>query len=369
MVSTYPLISCSNSSQSQMPKHAPYPPTVAGLGGRPTITLDDPIVAVFLVLFVIGAAMHMTILQVNLRRGKKFIMSGMLFGFCMARITACTMRLIWSTHPTDISVAIAAQIFVAAGVLLLFIVNLIFSQRILRACHPGFAWTTWFSTVFKVYYATIVIMIIALITCTVQSFYTLNTNTRRIDRDVQRVGVVYFTISAFLPFPLMALNYLLPYNTRIDKFGEGRFRSKIAIVLFTSFILTLGAAFRAGISFVPRPASNPAWYHSKACFYIFNFTIEIVVVYLFAFIRVDKRFHVPNGARAVGNYKGNGIIAIKDEPMSPTVMGRVNTEEEFFDGEDEGELRTENELADRRPREDRPHLDYNRPQSYVREMV
>lgn len=351
---------------------------MAGLGGQPTTSLDDPIIAVFLVLFIIGAVMHMTILQVNLRRGKKFLMSGMLFGFCMARIAANVLRLVWSTHPRNISVAIAAQIFVAAGVLVLFIVNLIFAQRIIRASHPEFAWSRWFSIAFIVYYASIVIMIIALITCTVQSFYTLNTNTHRIDRQVQLVGVTYFTVAAFLPIPLMVLCYLLPRSTRVDKFGHGRFRSKIEIVLFTSLILTLGAAFRAGIAYVPRPAATPAWYHSKACFYIFNFTIEIVVVYLFAFMRVDKRFHVPNGSSRAGDYvRDNGRERVNEESQPRNVLDRVITnEEEFFDdGEEEGRQTEE------RPRDEwgnsvemgpsRPHLDHHqsKPQSYVRGMV
>jgi hypothetical protein len=310
-------------------KHAPYPPTTAGLGGQPTKGLDDPITSVFLVLFVFGAVMHMVILQVNMRRKKKFIMSGLLFGFCMARIVACTMRLVWSTHLLNVSIAIAAQIFMAAGVFLLFIVNLVFAQRILRASHPEFAWAKWFSIMFKLYYASLILMLIALITCTVQAFYTLSTNTKRIDRNVQLAGGTYFAVAAFLPFPLMAINYLLPRKTRVDKFGTGRFRHKVCIVLFAAFLLTLGAAFRAGIAYVPRPARNPAWYHSKACFYTFNFTIEIIVVYVYAIIRVDKRFHVPDGSRAPGDYARDGV---KDGPINPiTVIDMVNDEEEFFD--------------------------------------
>jgi hypothetical protein len=280
------------------------------------------------VLFAMGAIIHMGILQHNRRRGKKFIMSGLLFGFCMARIVACTMRLVWSTHLHDISIAIAAQIFVAAGVLLLFIVNLIFAQRIMRATHPEFGWKNWFSVIFKVYYASIIIMLIALIICTVQAFYTLSYYTRRIDRDVQRVGSTYFAVAAFLPIPLMTINYLIPRKTRVDKFGTGRFRSKVHIVLIVAVLLCLGASFRSGITYVPRPVADPAWYHSKVCFYIFNFAIEIIVVYLFAIIRVDKRFYVPDGSKAAGGYARDGV----KEQWSPTsVLERVMSEEIFFD--------------------------------------
>ena len=312
----------------QGPKGPPYLPTTAGLGGMPTKSLDDPICAVFLVLFVIGAATHMTILQINLRRKKKFVMSGLIFGFCMARITTMTMRMVWASYPHDISVAIAAQVFVAAGVILLFIINLIFAQRIVRASHPHWAWAKWFSVAFKLYYASIVVMLVALITCTVQSFYTLSRNTRRIDRDVQLVGGTYFAVAAFLPIPLLSLRVIIPDRPPIEKFGHGRFRTKILVLLFSSALLTLGAAFRAGINYVPRPQKNPAWYTSKACFYIFNFTIEIIVVALYAIIRVDKRFHIPDGSHGPGDYTN---MSKNGTARRSSFADIINNEEQVFD--------------------------------------
>lgn len=247
----------------------------------------------------------------------------MLFGFCIARITTCTMRLVWSTHLTNVSVAIAAQVFVSAGVLLLFIINLIFAQRILRASHPNWAWAKAVSVAFKLYYASIVAMLIALIAATVQSFFTLSHSIRKHDRDVQLVGATYFAVAAFLPIPMVLLRVLLPQKAEhVDKFGEGRFRTKIRVILFSSFLLSFGAAFRAGIAYVPRPQADPAWYDSKACFYIFNFTIEIIVVYLYAVVRVDRRFHIPDGARGPGSYSAGA--------SAPSAIVRIKTEEEFY---------------------------------------
>lgn len=262
----------------------------------------------------------MTTLQVNLRRGRKFIISGALFGFCMARITASTMRIVWATHPRKVSVAIAANVFMAAGVLLLFVINLIFTQRIMRASHPTWAWSTGFSLLFKAYYASIVILLIALITATVQSFYTLNPHTRNIDRTIQLVGTTYFTVAAFLPLPLLAINFIIPRRTTIEKFGEGHISVKVGVIVVSSLLLTFGAAFRAGVAYVPRPLSNPAWYHSKAVFYCINFTIEILVIILFAVVRVDKLFIIPNGAK--GTYlvteKGTAPESVKDEELAAT---------------------------------------------------
>ena len=181
-----------------------------------------------------------------------------------------------ATHQTNIQVAIAAQIFVAAGVVILFLVNLIFAQRIIRAAHPNSGWHPAFSWFFKILYAIIIISLIMLITSVIQSFYTLNKNTKRIDRDIQLYGQTYYSFVSFLPIPLVIGGLVIPRKTRVEKFGSGRFRSKIAILMLASVLLCLGATFRCGTNYrTPRPLDNSAWYQSKACFYIFNFLVEI----------------------------------------------------------------------------------------------
>jgi hypothetical protein len=316
------------------PTKGPYPPEYAALGGEPTTGVDDPITAVFLLLFIIGAVSHMTILQVNKHRGHKFIMSGLLFSFSMTRVIACTMRIVWSTRLNNLNIALAAQIFVAAGVIILFIVNLIFTQRIIRATHPHLGWAKTFSAAFIVAYACIITGLIANVTTVVQSFFSLSTNTRRIDRDVQLTILTMFAVAAFLPIPLILGSIIIPKKVRVEKFGTGRFRTKIFVLLFASTVLTLGAAFRAGTDYVPRPVNDPAWYHSKACFYLFDFTVEIIVVYLYAAIRVDKRFHVPNKSRGPGDYSRNGMPEIRQsfhEIQRRSIFDRVLDEELVFD--------------------------------------
>ena len=232
----------------------------------------------------------------------------MIFGFCMARIATCVMRIVWATRPKNISIAIAAQTFVAAGVVLLFVVNLIFAQRIIRALHPSTGWHPFSSGLFIALYTLIGINLIMLITANVQSFYTLNINTMRIDRNIQLYGQTYNALMAFLPIVLIIGGLVIPWKTPVEKFGNGRFRSKIFILLLSSSILTLGAAFRLGTSYKnPRPRNNPAWYHSKPCFYIFNLTLELLVVLFYVVARVDLRFHVPNGSKGPGHYSRHNL--------------------------------------------------------------
>lgn len=286
----------------------PYASKVAGLGGLPTITVDVPICAVFLALFLGAGAAHMTIFRKNRKRGHKFIPSAVTFGFCMSRVVANIIRIAWACHPHNVKIAIAAQIFVAAGILLLFILNLLYAQRMLRAAFPGFGWSTAVSTAFKGLYAIVVLSIIMLIVAVIQSMYTLNANTRRIDRDIQLYGVTYFAIVSFLPLPIVLLVLLFSRGKQVEQFGSGSWRSKALVVLSAAVLLCLGASFRAGTTWMPpRLATNPPWYDHKACFYVFDFGIDISVVLLFLFARVDQRFWVPNGSSKVRHYRGEKV--------------------------------------------------------------
>ncbi|KAG4034746.1 hypothetical protein MFRU_002g00990 [Monilinia fructicola] len=301
----------------------PYPPKYAGVGLTPTNDVDTPIAAVFMVLFLIAAIIHMTILQINFRRGQKFLMSGMAFGFSLSRVITCIMRIVWASYPNNMKIALAAQVFVAAGTILLFLINMIFTSRLLRAYHV-WAWHIWIRTSFRVAYVSLFVGLIMIITVTIETFFTLDPQVLRVDRMVQLVVSTYFAVYAFLPIPLLALRLFLPPvhlimedkdRKSVEKFGTGRFRSKVRLVLLSSMILTLGAAFRAGIAFKPRPVDDPAWYHNKYCFYFFDFTIEIIVLYVYAAMRVDRRFIVPNATKMEGDFRagGPGGMPVKGE--------------------------------------------------------
>ncbi|EFQ96972.1 hypothetical protein MGYG_00016 [Nannizzia gypsea CBS 118893] len=284
----------------------PYPPPGAGLGGRPTVSIDVAICAVFIAIFLVGAISHFTMFRKNLKRNHKFIPSAASGGFCMARIVANILRIVWAANPMDIDIAIAAQVFVAAGVLILFVLNLIFAQRMLRASHPAVGWSRPVSYAFKILYILIGLTLVMVITATVQSFFTPDPHTRQIDRDLQLFGGSLLTFVAFLPIPILACIYLAPGRQPPEQFGSGSWSAKVIIVATAAFLLTLGAGFRIGVSASPpRAPTNPAWFHHKACFYVFNFVLEAMVVYMFLFGRIDRRFFVPNGSSKTRNYTDN----------------------------------------------------------------
>ncbi|KAL5410591.1 hypothetical protein PMIN06_010625 [Paraphaeosphaeria minitans] len=287
----------------------PYRPTTWALGGIPKKNIDIPVTAIFLCLYMLGAATHMTIFQYNKRRGHKFLFNGMIFGFCMARITTCTLRIASISLPTNIRLAIAAQIFVAAGILLIFIINLIWSQRILRAHHP-LGWHPSLRWVFNALYAVVVFTLAILITSVVQSFYTLRPRTRNIDRALQLYGATLFAVVAFLPIPIVALALVLSRASKrkVETFGQGRHRTKMAVLMAGAALCCLGASYRAGVFWmrpVPHSQPEPARFH-RGWFYFMNFGLEILVLYLYAIMRVDLRFHIPDGAKGPGSYRAAG---------------------------------------------------------------
>jgi len=304
---------------------------VALLGGTPSPIPDDPISAVLLAFFVGSAVLHMAIFQINLRRSHKFVFSVLLFGFSMARITALTVRIAWAHYPTNSNIAIAANVFTAAGVLLLFIVNLLFAQRIMTAYHPYFGWNRSVLWAFRLLLASVVAVLVMVITVSVHLFFANDPDVRAKERNVQLFAGTYLTVLAFLPIPIVIISRAIVFlrarrlgdkDFRVvqDKFGAGSFRAKIWLLVSTSALLTLGAGFRVSVNFMgQRPANDPAWYHSKAVYYCFNYVIEILVVYAYGIARFDRRFHIPDGSSAPGHYsRGLGLpINREDEVFGP----------------------------------------------------
>ncbi|KAK4574722.1 hypothetical protein LTR86_001563 [Recurvomyces mirabilis] len=297
---------------------APYIPQEQGLGETPSILPDVPVCAVFLFLFILAGAGHMFLLKYNARHGRKFIICGMLFGFCFTRIFANSARIAWAVHPTNVKIGIAAQVAVYAGIILLFLANLFFTQRIVRAQHPHIGWSKPFSIAFPMLFVIIVATILALIVGVIYSFYTLSEFTLRAVHDIQLYGESLYAVVSFLPIPIVLTSVVARrIQARngtakpVDKFGAGTMRTKIAMILGTSTLLCLGASWRCATLYLPVRylTEQPPWYYSKTCFYLFNFTIEWCVVAFWGLMRIDKRFHIPNGAKGPYSYGGGFTFA------------------------------------------------------------
>jgi hypothetical protein len=67
----------------------------AFLGGFPNQAVDLTVTLIFLLLFEAGAHTHISIYRANAARGHKFLISDLVFDFCMIRIVTCIFRTIW----------------------------------------------------------------------------------------------------------------------------------------------------------------------------------------------------------------------------------------------------------------------------------
>ena len=277
--------------------------SIALIGGRPTVNPDIPISAVLLFLYVIGAIANQTIFQLNRRRGHRFYMSWVMFGFCMARVATMVLRIAWTTRETNAGLAIAANIFLNVGVVLIYIVLLVLALRVFRATHPSLGWNNIFRKTLRVAYCLLGSALILIISFTILTFYTLNPKLRNISLWITRASILYFLIINLVTVVLLLLSWLLPRASDSETFGTGSMRSKLIIVAVGEFFSLFIAGFRMGVGWSnARPASNSPWYDGKAPFYVIEFGFEIVVLYLLLLSRFEKRFWVPNGSTKPGDY-------------------------------------------------------------------
>ena len=97
-----------------IPEQAIDPAKVGFLGGIPEPLLDVPITFIFLILFILGAFTHISIFRANSKREHKFLLSELMFDFCMIRVMTCIFRIIWAfIDPRGI--ILAALIFENGG--------------------------------------------------------------------------------------------------------------------------------------------------------------------------------------------------------------------------------------------------------------
>ena len=267
------------------------------------MSVDVAPLAVFICLYLTSAVTNIIIFRGNLSKGHKFIISGLLVGFSMARVLTCVLRIAWACEQHNISLAIAAQIFVNAGILIVYIVNLLFAQRILRARRPDIGWNMGLRIFFRIMYGMLGACLVLIIVLTVDSFFTLDPAIHSYAKWIQRGAILFLFIVAALPLFILPLAFSLPSHSNAETFGHGDLKSKAIVLLIGSCLCTTIAGFKVGTNWsAPRPADNPAWYDSKAAFYVFNFTLEILILYLYIGIRVDKRFHVPDGSSKSKSY-------------------------------------------------------------------
>lgn len=225
-----------------------------------------------------------------------------------------TLRIAWACYPQNANLAIAANIFVYVGTMILYLLNWFFVQRIVRAQHTRLGWSTPYRIFHRAALGCLIIALLMIIISQVWRSFTQNETKLTTFRALFLTGQTYFTVFCLAPAILVAISLIIP-RTEVEKFGAGRLRINITIMLIAVAILSTGQVFRCVLAWIPatplvalqRGRIAMPWYLTKPCFYMFNFVTELSVVIMFAIVRVDLRFYVPNGSAKPGDYSSSRV--------------------------------------------------------------
>ncbi|KAL0940221.1 uncharacterized protein CTRU02_202984 [Colletotrichum truncatum] len=286
------------------PMGPPDPANGAFLGGVPTKNFDLPITVAFMLLFMLGAYVHLSIYKRNAKRGHKFLISDIIFDFCMIRTVTCIFRITWSIVTTR-GVVLMALITENGGASVMFAVNIFFAQRLVRSIHPKAGWCTAFGQFTIFLLLSVPAMTIFNATNLIITFFSVG-NVDRLETtdNLLKFGSAYNMFLAAFPVIVVTGCLCIP-GPKPEKFGTGSQRVKVALLFFGAFLLMAGQAIRLYASFNKEPPGTNSILFGKTVFYTTGFMFELLVIAAYAFGRVDLRFHVPNGSSGPGDYSGD----------------------------------------------------------------
>lgn len=241
-----------------------------------------------------------------------------LFLFAGERVLTCMLRLVWAYRLVHVPIAVAAQVFVQAGVLLLYLMNLLLIKRIWVKQVPGVRLQHRLKVFLGLLSMCTVSTLIMVITSSIISVYTLDQRIVTLCLNIQRASETYFVLFATDPIPLLfTLRYLsrdqalqtVDFNTPTIQSYK---RRKVAFVCLSTLLCLTNAGFKAGVVWMPvRPPFDPAWYHLRACLYAFVFGTELCVLLLCFVARVDLMFESEGE-------KDSGMLILPD-PRSSSI--------------------------------------------------
>ncbi|KAM3498120.1 hypothetical protein MY10362_008549 [Beauveria mimosiformis] len=277
------------------PAKGPFP------GGIPTPEDDVFITAVFLILFGLGAFTHISIFRANSKRGHKFLLSDLMFDFCMVRVMTCIFRIVWA-FSSPRGVVLAATIFQNGGAAVIFAVNLFLAQRLVRSMHPAFGWRPAFSYLSLFLIFSVPAVIVMNIIATSLSFFSAgNPIQLQASEGVLRVGASWNMMLVAMPLLWVFLVSATAHSSP-EEFGTGNLARKGSLLVFSATTLAVGAAAKLVAIFNPADVEAMSPLFTKGAFYTTGFMLEILTVAAYAFFRIDLTFHIPNGASGPGGY-------------------------------------------------------------------
>ena len=268
--------------QTNKDNQPPYAVPIAQLGGLPKIIPDVPILAVFLSYYSIASLLCLLSIYQAVRSHQPCTLSLLMYLFSGERVVACAMRIAWAYRIANVRIAVASQILLQAGVILLYLMNVIIAGRVLRTL---FGHRSWLRSILAALSIMTISSLVMVITAIIVSVFTLEERSRDACLDVQRAAATYFVLLTTAPMMMLAACLKHKYN-QVD----GRLRSILALTAMSALLCMIMAGFKAGVIWeTPRPIFSPAWYHSNICLYALGFGPEVLDLTMLFMARVDVR--------------------------------------------------------------------------------
>ncbi|KAK4222420.1 hypothetical protein QBC38DRAFT_375114 [Podospora fimiseda] len=304
------------------PNKPPYPPPAPPPGLPPTPLPDIPLSGIFILLYLLYIPLHL-FFSTHSNPHSKPILTIILTIFPSLRIISLSLRISWSLNPSNLQLEIASTALTFAGVLLLYILNLLVSRRYVR----DYAISGYRPIVKGIFRSLIGIVLICLIMGVIVSVnvYFVSPKDKNVLRECRDVLLVSGTILAVLAFTPVIMVVLVGCCCKAgDVVGieKKRYRARTELLVGTAGLLSLEGGFRVGMVYEARLVGEEEvkWWEGKAAFYCFVYLVEVVVVYWVLAARFDGRFR----KRRI---EGEGLGVVRGRRGW---RGRVNTQEEVF---------------------------------------
>ncbi|RCI16637.1 hypothetical protein L249_2571 [Ophiocordyceps polyrhachis-furcata BCC 54312] len=277
-------------------------------GGVPNSTEDGLVTFIFLLLFALGAFLHLVRLIQNNKRRHRFLLSMPIIVFCISRTVYCIFRFAWAflKPPFPRGVVAMSVILERDWFAVLLIPNLIIVRRIIRAMHPDFGWNKLFTMAGNALVVSIApVELMSFIAFFVGIFAFGRASVPGIKQALE-LAASWNLMLAYLPLVAVFAACAVP-GPAIENFGSGSFRFKTALLVFNSITLAVGQTMRLALVDNPEAALEGSAIAGKAVFYTTAFFLECLTVFSYLIFRFDNLYWVPDGSHGPGDYsRGSG---------------------------------------------------------------
>ena len=300
----------------------------------PTTLPDVPICAILITLYLLLAVLHARIFLKARKQSSThlfFMWQAALIPFSMARVTTYVLRIVWSQYPYNSNLAIAAQIFSLAGIIIIVVLNIHFSVLVLWRLRPEL------QHVKPLYIALVAVRSVVLpvlivgecspffplvpandilaIVGGVQLQLTGDPNARSTDIILTKFAGTFNVVLATFPLLFLALIACL-YHSQLT--SESLHVRRIGVTIVSTLLVLFIMVIRLVVSY--KPMTSDPWIVSKAAYYFFGPFFEILTSLFLAFVGLHELFGVLPANKTEQYSAANGMSTVKEASRNASIF-------------------------------------------------